>query len=235
MKRVFLLTTLVAAAVLALWPAASGAATFRGVVVAKQHGVLLVATSAGTVHTVRASSSARLGSRVAVSGSSVRVVGRASRAEVRGVLVRKTTHTLYLSAGHRLLAVHSSRALASAADQPNGQLQAGAMVQSTVSFSGDDLEDDDTQVVGTTNSTQITATITGVTAGAITVTVAGSTTPLTIPLPAGLTLPSTLVGQSITLAVDFSGGEAQAQPEDQQGSSGQSGNTQGDNGGGGDG
>lgn len=223
MKRLSVLVAIVSVA-LAAWPALAAAATYRGVVVSKQSGVLLVATSAGVVHGIRGSSTAHVGSRVAVSGTRVSIVGRASRVRVQGVLVRKTSHTLFLSAGHRLLAVHSSRALASAAGNNPGTLQPGELVQTTVTIDDQgELEDDDTQGLGTTSSTQITATITDVAPGSISVTATGSTSPLTIPLPAGLTLPSTLVGQQITLTLDFSGGQTQAEPGDEQGN-----NSQGD-------
>lgn len=226
MKRISVLLAVTAAA-LAAWPAVSSAGTYHGVVVGKQRGVLLVAGQSGQVRSVSTSSPAAVGSRVAVSGHNVRVIGRSHTARIRGVVVRRTKHTVFLSAGHRLLAVHSSRALMSASDQPpaaptNGSptttaptnMPNGSTVAGTVTLSPTgEVEDDSLQTVGSANSTQITATVTNIVAGSVTVTVNGQS--LTIPLPAGLTLPSTLVGQTITLTLTFPNGQTQGEPDDQ--------------------
>jgi hypothetical protein len=114
MKRLLVIVAVLA--VSAVWPALSGAATFKGVVVAKERGTLLVARSNGAVAAV--SGRAAVGARVAVSGRSVRVVGRASRALVRGVVVKRTATTMFLSAGRHLLAVQTGRHTARSRTRP---------------------------------------------------------------------------------------------------------------------
>ena len=83
-----------AAATAVLWPAAAGAATFTGIVVGKQHGTLLVASPTGSLRTVHAR--AALGSRLALTRSGATVIGRASHARIRGVVVRRVGTTLVL-------------------------------------------------------------------------------------------------------------------------------------------
>ena len=73
----FLLLVAVAGVTAALWPAAGSAGTFKGIVVAKQRGALLVALPSGFVQAVAGRAS--IGSRVALSGGHAIVVGRASR------------------------------------------------------------------------------------------------------------------------------------------------------------
>ena len=114
MKQLLAILTVLAAS--AAWPALSSAATFKGVVVAKERGTLLVASSNGSV--TAAPGRASVGSRVSVSGRSVRVVGRASRAVVRGVVAGRTATTMFLSAGGHLLAVRTARHPASVVGTP---------------------------------------------------------------------------------------------------------------------
>jgi hypothetical protein len=186
--------------------AARATGSERGVVVARQHGVLLVASSRGLVRAVKGS--ARVGERVVVrSGRLVSTVGRAQRAVIHGVVVRHNGRLTFLSAGGHLLVVHLRRAIASAADTSPPP---GAVVQQTVSFDDQgDLDDQGEQNVGQTGQTQIQAQITAVGSGTVTVTVNGQ--PLVIPLPAGLTLPSSLVGTQVTLNLSFASGQATAE------------------------
>ena len=72
----------VAALAAALWPAAGSAATFKGIVVAKQRGTLLVASPAGLVRA--ASGSAAVGSRVVLGGGHATVVGHARERKSAG-------------------------------------------------------------------------------------------------------------------------------------------------------
>src|ERR1700716_706695 len=88
------------AAVVAVWPASSGAATFTGVVVEKQHGALLVASPGGVVTAVAGRAS--IGSRVTVSGGHATVVGRAHVARVRGIFVRRVGATMFISSNRHL-------------------------------------------------------------------------------------------------------------------------------------
>ncbi len=205
MKRLLAIVTVLAAS--AVWPALSGAATFKGVVVGSQHGTLLVAGAGGGVNAV--SGRAAVGSRVSVSGRTVHVVGRANRAVVRGVVVGRTATTMFLSAGRHLLAVHTARHTSSVGSTPVPLVPLPGHAISTtlhISNSGrlDDEGDDD---LGPAPAVSVDATVAAVAAGSVTLTVDGQT--LTLPLPAGLTLPATLVGTTVTLQLSFSGGQPQ--------------------------
>jgi hypothetical protein len=211
----------VAAAGAAFWPAAGGAATFKGVVVAKQHGTLLVTSPSGVVRAV--SGRAAVGSRVAVSGRTVTVVGRARTALVRGIVVRRIGTTMFLSSNRHLLAIHNARRLANTAASTTTP-QPGAVVEAQVSVANGDLEEQDEQEVGQANSSSIPvqATISAVGVGTVTLNVQGQT--LTVNLPAGLTLPASLVGQTVTISLSL---------DDNQGDD-QNGDSSGDSSGGGD-
>ena len=212
---------LVAAAGAAFWPAAGGAATFKGVVVAKQHGTLLVTSPSGVVRAV--SGRAAVGSRVAVSGRTVTVVGRARTTLVRGIVVRRIGTTMFLSSNRHLLAIHNARRLANTAASTTAP-QPGAVVEAQVSVANGDLEEQDEQEVGQANSSSIPvqATISAVGVGTVTLNVQGQT--LTVNLPAGLTLPASLVGQTVTISLSL---------DDNQGDD-QNGDSSGDSSGGGD-
>jgi hypothetical protein len=215
----FLLATVVALGVAA--PAM--AAPFKGTVVAKQRGTLLVAAPSGVVRAI--SGSARVGARVAVSGTRVRTIGVAHRAVVRGVVVRRSAGVTFLSVAKHMLVLHTARRLASVSDTTPSTTtpQAGALVQTNVAINPQgDLEEQDEQQVGQTGAAQVTATISAIGNGTVTLTVAGQP-PLTIPLPAGLTLPQTMLNKQVTLNVSFAGGEATAEPD------GQNGDDDGDN------
>jgi hypothetical protein len=210
-----------AAAGAAFWPAAGGAATFKGIVVAKQHGTLLVTSPSGAVHAV--SGRAAVGSRVAVSGRTVTVVGRAHTALVRGIVVRRIGTTMFLSSNRHLLAIHNARRLAGTATSTTAP-QSGAVVEAQVSVDNGDLEEQDEQEVGQANSSsiQVQATVSAVGVGTVTLNVQGQT--LTVNLPGGLTLPASLVGQTVTISLSL---------DDNQGDD-QSGDSSDDSGGGGD-
>ena len=224
MKRILLIA--VAAALCTAGPAV--AAPFHGVVVAKQHGVVLVASSQGTVLSV--AGSARVGTRVVVNGSKIRAVGRATRASIRGIVVRRSGSVTFLSAAHRILVVRSGRRLASTADTAP---QAGAIVNTQVAIgSQGQLTQQSTQQVGQTGQVSIQATVAAVAAGSVTLTVNGQQ--LVIPLPVGLTLPATLVGTQVTLNVSFANGQPTAtgggdDNDDQSTNDDQGDNNQGDN------
>jgi hypothetical protein len=223
MKRL-LLAVVAATVVLVAGSAVAARSTgsMRGVVVGHQHGALLVSSSRGVVRAV--SGRALVGERVLVrNGRLVQVVGRAQRALIRGVVVRRSARLTFLSASGHLLVVHARRTVASAAG--SGPTP-GTVVQQTVGFDQGNLDDQGEDDLGQTGQTQIQAQISAVGAGSITVTVNGQ--PLVIPLPAGLTLPSSLVGTTVTLNISFAGGQATA--EDDQGDQNDQGddNDQGD-------
>ena len=67
MKKGFISVLALVAATAAFWPAAGGASNFKGIVVAKQHGALLVASPAGALRVVHAR--AAVGSRLALTGN----------------------------------------------------------------------------------------------------------------------------------------------------------------------
>jgi hypothetical protein len=58
--------------------------------------------------------------------------------------------------------------------------------------------------IGQAGNVSVQATVTSVENGTVTITVNGQ--PLTLPLPAGLTLPATIVGSQVTLSVNLGGG-----------------------------
>jgi hypothetical protein len=220
MKRLTLICAV--AAVVAVWPAASSAATTTstGVVVAKQRGALLVASAAGAV--TAASGSASIGSRVALSGGHATVIGRAHTARIRGVVVRRVGKTMFLASNRHLVAVHDATPVPAAPATTTPQ--PGAVVSSQVTIQNGRLEDENDDVVGQANANdlQVQAVVSAVGAGTVTLTVGTQT--LTVPLPAGLTLPASIVGQTVTLSVSLNGQNGDDNDDDN-----------GDNGGGGDG
>jgi hypothetical protein len=214
-----LLIGLVAAA-----PAAAAPARLAGVVVAKQHGMLLVAGARGAVQAVPGT--ARVGSRVVVQAGRVRITGRAHRALVRAVVVRRVGSTMFVTAAHRILAIQSGRRLTSATQTTP---QPGDVVQAQVAIgAGGTLASQGTQTLGTANDVVVQATISAVGQGTVTLSVNGQS--LTITLPAGMTLPATVVGQQVTLRLSFAGGAPQAEPGDDQGDDDQGDEADDDNG-----
>jgi len=210
----FLPVLALAVATAAFWPAAGGAATFKGIVVAKQRGTLLVTSPTGVVRAV--AGRAAVGARVVVAGRQVAVVGRARTAVIRGIVVRRIGTTMFLSSNRHLLAIHTGRRLADTAPAPT--------------VANGSLDEQDEQEVGQVNSSsiQVQATVSAVAAGSVTLNVQGQT--LTVPLPAGLTLPASIVGQTVTLSLSLSQGNGDN--NDDQGDDDQGGDQNG--GGGGD-
>jgi hypothetical protein len=193
----FVLLIAVTAATAALWPAGAGASTFRGIVVAKQRGTLLVASPAGLVRAV--SGRATLGSRVVVAGGRFAVVGHATKARIHGIVVRRIGSMEILSSNTHLVAVHSRTARRLADTAPASAT--GAVVDATVTISNGSLDEDDEQEVGQTNasSLQVSALVKAVGTGTVTLDVQGQQ--ITIDLPAGLTLPTSIVGQTVTISL----------------------------------
>jgi len=192
--RVVLLLIGVATAALALWPAGAGAANLRGIVVGKQHGMLLVATPSGVVQAIRGQAS--IGSRL----DAGRIVGRAAKARIHGIVVKRIGTTMFLSSNRHLLVVHTGRRIAAVAPTPTTP---GTVVNETVGVKPNgELEQEDEDDVGQVNGNiAVQATITAVGNGTVTLSVNGQT--LTVNLPGGLTLPATVVGQTVTLNVSL--------------------------------
>jgi hypothetical protein len=196
MKRGIVSVVAVAAAVAAFWPAAGSAAGFRGIVVAKQHGSLLVASPSGALRLVhaRASIGARLVGTI--------VVGRATHARIHGIVVRRIGTTLVLSSNRHLIAIPNrvGRRLADTTPTPTTTAP-GAVVNADVVIKNGQIEEEDEDEVGQVNAGTLTiqATVKAVAPGSVTLDVQGQS--VTVPLPAGLTLPASLVGQTVTLTV----------------------------------
>jgi hypothetical protein len=206
-----LLIMIAALAALAVSGSASAArqvAPVKGVVVGSQHGVLLVAQKSGVVRAVRGHAS--VGMRVSVSGSRIQTFGRAHRAMFRGVIVRHSGSLTFMSAAQHLLVVRTGRHLSSARD--TGQ-PAGTVVQTTVGIDDQgDLDEQNEHQVGQLNQAQVQATITSLGTGTVTLNVNGQS--LTIPLPAGLTLPASMIGQQVALSLSFANGQVTAKDDD---------------------
>jgi hypothetical protein len=177
-------------AVAAFFPAGALAGTFSGVVVGNGGGSLAVAAKGGLVRTVHSRANVRLGARVHVSGRTVRPFGFASRARIHGVVVRRAAGTTFLAAGRSLLAMRGATAAPS-----------GAVVNAGVAIGGGQLTQQSLQIVGHDDRVTVQAPVTAVGPGTITVTINGR--PLTLRLPAGIQLPASLVGQTVTLTVEI--------------------------------
>jgi len=172
-----------------MFPATAFAGTFNGVVVGKGGGNLAIAAKGGLVRTVHSRANLRLGARVRVSGTAVRAFGVATRARVHGVVLRRVGGTTFLAAGRSLLPLRAASAPA-----------AGTVVTASVAIAGGQLLQQSLQALGHDDRVTVQATVTAVGPGTITVAVNGQ--PLTLRLPAGIQLPASLVGQSVTLTVE---------------------------------
>jgi hypothetical protein len=192
MKKL-LFAVVVAAAV--VFPTSALAGTFTGIVVGKGGGNLAIASKGGLVRTVHSSAHVRLGARVHVNGTAVRAFGIAHRTRIHGVVVRRVHGTTFLAAGRSLLAVRSGSGRRLAALAPTS----GAVVNANVAIGSGQLTQQSMQVVGHEGRVTIQALVTAVAPGSITVAVNGQ--PLKIPLPAGIQLPASLVGQFVTLTI----------------------------------
>src|SRR4051794_1887264 len=181
-------------AVAAFWPAAAGASGFNGIVVAKQRGALLVVSPAGALRTVHAH--AAVGARLI----GTTVVGHATHARIHGIVVRRIGTTLILSSNRHLIAIPNrvGRPLADTTPAPTAP---GTVVNADVTIANGEIEEQDEDEVGAVNASTLTiqATVKAVAAGSVTLDVQGQS--VTVPLPAGLTLPASLVGQTVTLNV----------------------------------
>jgi hypothetical protein len=194
--------------------AAQRVAPVQGVVVGGGRGVVLVAAQSGVVRAVRGH--VGVGMRVRVAGGRVTVLGRVHRATVRGVIVRQSGNVTFLSTARHMLVVRSARKLQDAG--PPTTPAPGTVVQETVDIDDQGgLQGEQEHQLGQAGQVQVTAAVAAVGAGTVTLTVNGQQ--VTIPLPAGLTLPASLVGQQVTLNLSFGSGQAVAQ-DDQGGDDG---------------
>src|SRR6266404_645388 len=103
MKRFLLVSAAVGALAITPNAFASSAHTSTGTVVSLTRGGVLIAGGNGTVRFVAAP--ARVGARVLILGSSLRVVGVSHAARVRGIVAARRGQLLVLSAAHRLFSL----------------------------------------------------------------------------------------------------------------------------------
>jgi uncharacterized membrane protein YgcG len=231
----FLLVATAAAALTAFWPAAGNAVTLRGVVVAHQRGSLLVAMPGGLVRTL--TGHAAVGSRVVATTRGVSVIGHANTAVIHGIVIRRIGTTLILASNRHLLAVHHARVLADVATTPTAPTP-GAVVSTTVEIANGELNGVDEDEIGevNANSIQVQAVVAAVGTGTVTLTVQGQM--LVVPLPAGLTFPASLVGQTVTISLSLAVNDGDQGDDDSGGGGHDGGNVHGgggDHGGGGSG
>jgi hypothetical protein len=218
-KKLFLAVAIAAAAV---FPTGALAGTFSGVVVGNAGGNLAVASKSGVVRSVHTRAQPRLGTRVRVSGTSVRSVGVARSARVHGVIVNRAHGVTFVAAGRNLIAIRSRSGRRLASSGP----ASGAVVTTNVAIGNGQLTQQSMTVTGSANAVTIQAPVTAVGAGTITVTINGQS--LTIQLPAGIQLPASLVGQTVTLKVTLSvSGSPTAEEADE--TDGDNNDNQGDN------
>ena len=199
MKHVLLAVAAVVATA-AFLPAAASAATLRGVVVSRSHGTLLVATRTGRVVAIKGR--AAIGSRVV----GQRIVGHAKRARIHGVVVKEHGATMFVASNHHLVAIHE-RSRHTAGTGPSGP-PPGTVITATVTLNSEgQLNEDDQGEDGQDSSATIAvqATVTAVGPGTVTLDVNG--TNVTFELPGGLTLPQSLVGQTVTIDLSLSQGD----------------------------
>ena len=198
-----LLVVAAAVAAIGLLPAGAGATAARGVVVARSHGRLLVALRSGNVIQVKGHAS--VGSRLV----GRQVVGRASRARIHGTVVANKGSTMFVASNRHLLAIRAGQ---TAADTP------GTVVTSTVALHQNGQLDQQTQTQDgedCSSTVQVQATVSAVGAGTITLVVNGQD--ITVNLPAGLTLPQSLVGQMVTVGVSINQSSTNQGDDDCQG------------------
>jgi hypothetical protein len=204
-----LLFAAIVAAAIAL-PSNALASTFTGVVVARSNGHVAVATSSGAVRTISTRAHPRLGARVRIDGSRLRVLGVAHSARIHAVVVKRVGGRTIVAAGRTLLAIRSQRTFSSsAASGPS----TGAVVNATVAIGNGQLTQASMQVVGQTSSVRVQAQVSAVGLGTITVLVNG--TPFQIELPAGIQLPASLVGQFVTLNLKLAEDNVVAEEENE--------------------
>lgn len=209
-----------AAAVAFVLPGTAGAASFGGIVVAKQparHAV--VVSTAGvvrTVHTHRAGLA--VGSRVAVraklladgtfSASSLVTRGRARTARIRGVVARQLRTGYMVAAGHSMLAVRTPK-LADAGAGATGPAT-GTIVVVSVDTNDNELDQQEVEEQGLAQRLELEGTLSAITfatatdPGELVLTVGKST--IDVVVPAGTSLPATLaVGDKVEVKVTLAG------------------------------
>jgi len=186
--------------------AAPSPTTLRGVVVGSHRGTVLVASSSGVVRAFPGH--VRTGMRVSLVSGKLHVLGRAHHALVGGIVLKRRGSITFLSASNHVLLLRTVRTLGTARDTRPAP---GSVVQANVGIDDQgDLDEQNEDVVGQQPEVEVHAVVSGVAAGSLTLTVNGQQ--LVIPLPAGLTLPASLVGTQVELKVEFGEGVATVAP-----------------------
>src|SRR5206468_1358623 len=185
-------------------------ASLRGVVIGVHKGTLLVTSSSGIVRAIPGH--VRVGTRISLAGGKLTVLGRAHRALIKGVVLRRHGNLTFFSVAHRVVLVHArARSLASAReDRP----APGTLVQANVRIDDQgELEEENEHVIGQEAEVEVQAVVSAVAAGSVTLTVNGQL--FVIPLPVGLTLPTSIIGTQVTLKVEFDEGNARVAADDE--------------------
>jgi len=185
--------------------APANAATLKGVVVAHKGHTISVAAASGRV--TRVKGDARVGARVVASAGHVRVVGRAHRARVRGVVVKRLRSAFLLSAGGKtMLLIRHGRRLADSS--PVTGPAPGTEVSTVVEIEDDgDLDEQETDELGEAGTVEVEGVLAAdVAAGAtsIVVTVEHGI-PVTVQIPSTIKLPAMKQGTEIELKATVSG------------------------------
>jgi hypothetical protein len=206
----------ITAALLAPAPGtAATSASWKGVVVANDpaRGAVITASAGGVVRTVRNSSAARsltLGLSISVRAQQLRdgtfrarritPAGRATRAQLRGVLIRYQSGRYLVSAGGSVLAIRAREARRTAAASTAG-VRPGDKVLMTTSIARGTLTATSVRTVGHTGSVELEGIFLGLTTtGQIRLAVAHRGEVL-VTVPAGVTLPALSPGVELELAV----------------------------------
>ena len=177
MKRTVLVG--IVGGLIAAFPAGAGAATIKGIVLAKEPGrhAIVVASPNGVVRTVRVKSlRQRVGARVDVRAQRLRdgtfratrvsIKGRARKALIRrAVVVRQLRGRLLVSAGGSVFSIRSAARRTLAAVGSSG-FRPGTVINATVGItSSGELEQDDVQPVGQASTFELEGTVASVVTG----------------------------------------------------------------------
>ncbi len=167
MRRALVVSIVVAIA--AALPVAANAAAWKGVVVAKDpsRSAVVTASRSGVVRTVLITKGLRalkIGQRVSVharslsdgtfSAGTVRVLGRASTATIRAVVVQTKALRTTVSAGGTVFALHG-QGTSRRVQSDEGSLEPGDRIVADVSLDGRSLEVDEIEEVGHADSVKL--------------------------------------------------------------------------------
>jgi uncharacterized protein DUF5666 len=219
MSKLIALTVLAGALLI---PAAAHAATttkLHGVVVAKEASrhVLVVASARGKVTSARVTArqlrAARLGSRLALSGTRLadgslhatrlRHTGRASKARLRVTVIKIHARKLLVAGGGSAFAIRLARG-AHVLSRGGSGLHPGEKIETDVELGKNGAVGDDVQAEGDAVLIDFSGTVTALDANSITVTDDGIAT--VVQIPDGVTLPSLVqVGGEVDIVASISG------------------------------